>query len=98
MSIYVAQKICKVPRQRNISRFLTARQTLLVSAGLVGIRVDAVRVVENHVVLQRVGARGRNFEYFHCARSCYHGIGRGNSWNNSLNNALSQSESKMQCK
>ena len=73
---------------------LTACQALLVSGSLIGVGVDAVGVVEDHVVLQRVGAGCGNFEDLHGTGGSDDRVGRTYRRNDALDDALCQPENR----
>ena len=71
----VITNVLGLPRQCNVSCFLTASQALLVPGSLVGVRVDSVRVVKDHVILQWIRTGCCHFENFECASRCDYRIG-----------------------
>lgn len=70
---------------------MTASQALFVSGSLVGVGVDAVRVVEDHVVLERIGARGGDLEDLHGTGGRDDRVRRSHCRNDALHDALCQS-------
>ena len=75
-------------RELQLLRPVAAGQAVGVPLLLVHIRVDPLRVVEHHVIVQRAAAGRRHLEDLGGAGGGDHGIGRGDGGDDVLDHAL----------